>query len=85
MQIEEVQARLRLARAQIRGGRFAFTMSEGGDREEAYLTHWFYPEPGAFEDCKAVGSGTVEECLAALDRYVASVSRSHAPILMAAE
>ncbi len=75
MMIEEVQARLRAAHARIgHEGRFALTLSLNGS-EECYITHWFRPEPHAFEDCKAVGSGTVAECLAALDRYVAAYRR----------
>ncbi|PWC39229.1 hypothetical protein [Azospirillum sp. TSO35-2] len=94
MTIEEVQARLSAAQARLgREGRFALTLSLNG-REECYITHWFRPDPHAFEDCRAVGSGTVSECLAALDRYVAvnapasgadSRARNEAPVLMAAE
>ncbi|MBY6264508.1 hypothetical protein EI613_21680 [Azospirillum sp. 412522] len=86
MTIEEVQARLRAAQARIgREGRFALTLSLDG-REECYITHWFRPEPHAFEDCRAVGSGTLSECLDALDRYVAvNRARDEAPVLMAAE
>ncbi|HYH39375.1 MAG TPA: hypothetical protein VD860_14225 [Azospirillum sp.] len=79
MTIEQVQARLRTAHARIGNeGRFALTLSltgTPGGAEEAYLTHWFRPDPYAFEDCKAVGSGTVAECLAALERYVAGYRR----------
>ncbi|MBP2290549.1 hypothetical protein [Azospirillum rugosum] len=75
MMIEEVQARLRAAHARIgHEGRFALTLSLNGT-EECYITHWFRPEPHAFEDCKAVGSGTIAECLTALDRYVAAYRR----------
>ncbi len=75
MTIEEVQTRLRAAHARIgHEGRFALTLSLTGT-EEAYLTHWFRPDPYAFEDCKAVGSGTITECLAALERYVAGYRR----------
>ena len=75
MTIEEVQSRLRAAHARIgHEGRFALTLSLTGT-EEAYLTHWFRPDPYAFEDCKAVGSGTIMECLAALERYVAGYRR----------
>ncbi|WP_247886964.1 hypothetical protein [Azospirillum sp. SYSU D00513] len=83
MTIEEVQARLRAAHARIgRNGRFALTLSLDG-REECYITHWFRPEPHAFEDCKAVGSGTTAECLEALERYVAAYRPE--PVMMAAE
>jgi len=75
MTIEEVQARLRAAHARIgHEGRFALTLSLNGN-EDCYITHWYRPEPHAFEDCKAVGSGTMAECLAALDRYVATYQR----------
>ena len=75
MTIEEVQTRLRAAHARIgHEGRFALTLTLTGN-EEAYLTHWFRPDPYAFEDCKAVGSGTITECLAALERYVAGYRR----------
>ncbi|SMH45028.1 hypothetical protein [Azospirillum agricola] len=91
MMIEEVQARLRAAQAQIgREGRFALTLTLNG-REDCYITHWFRPDPHAFEDCRAVGSGTVADCLAALDRYVAANRKAaapasaEAPALMAAE
>jgi len=75
MTIGQLQARLRDAHARIgHNGRFAFTIDQGGDHsaEGCYITHWFRPTPYAFEDCKAVGSGTVDECLAGLDRYVAA-------------
>lgn len=77
MTIEEVQAQLAAAHARIgREGRFALTLSlDLTGREDCYITHWFRPEPHAFEDCKAVGSGTIAECLAAVDRYVAGYRR----------
>ena len=75
MTIEEVQTRLRAAHARIgHEGRFALTLTQTGT-EEAYLTHWFRPDPYAFEDCKAVGFGTIADCLAALERYVAGYRR----------
>lgn len=77
MTIEEVQARLAVAHARIgHEGRFALTLSlDPTGREDCYITHWFRPEPHAFEDCKAVGSGTIADCLAAVDRYVAGYRR----------
>ena len=73
--VEEVQSRIRAAHARIGNeGRFSLTLTLTGT-EEAYLTHWFRPDPYAFEDCKAVGSGTIAECLAALERYVAGYRR----------
>ncbi|HYH21221.1 MAG TPA: hypothetical protein VD995_21645 [Azospirillum sp.] len=77
MTIEEVQARIRAAHARIgHEGRFALTLTLTLDgAEDCYITHWFRPDPHAFEDCRAVGSGTITECLAALDRYAASYRR----------
>jgi hypothetical protein len=78
MTIEEVQARLRAAHARIgHEGRFALTLSLNGT-EECYITHWFRPEPHAFEDCKAVASGTLAECLAGLERYIEAYRRASA-------
>ena len=75
MTIEEVQSRLRAAHARIgHEGRFALTLTLNGT-EDGYITHWFRPDPHAFEDCRAVGSGTIAECLAALDRYVEGYQR----------
>jgi hypothetical protein len=77
MTIEQLQARLREAHARIGyEGRFAFTIDQAGDQSaEGYITHWFRPTPYAFEDCRAIGSGTIEECLTGLDRYVAGYVR----------
>lgn len=70
MNLGEVRDRLADARRSI-GGRFALTLSEGGG-PAFYLTHWVRPEPHAFEQCRAVGAGSLAACLAALDRYVAA-------------
>lgn len=75
MTIDELRARLRACHARIGGeGRFSFTLAQQPD-EECYVTHWIRPRNGVFEDCKAVGSGSVEDCLAALDRYVETYRR----------
>lgn len=71
MTVEELQARLRAARSTIGYGRFAMTLSDSGLTDN-YLTHWFYADPYAPEDCKAVTKGTVEECLQEMDRYAAA-------------
>jgi hypothetical protein len=83
MTLEHLQKRLRDAHARIGfDGRFAFTIDQSAaltgseTHGGCYVTHWFRPTPYAFEDCKAVGSGSVEECIAALDRYVAAYSGS---------
>ena len=79
MTLEQLQKRLRDAHARIGfEGRFAFTIDQSaaltGSKTHGggYVTHWFRPTPYAFEDCKSVGSGSVEDCMAALDRYVAA-------------
>jgi hypothetical protein len=79
MTLEQLQKRLRDAHARIGfEGRFAFTidqsaaLSTGKGHGGCYVTHWFRPTPYAFEDCKAVGSGSVADCIAALERYVAA-------------
>ena len=68
MTLEQLQKRLREAHARIGfEGRFAFTidqsaaLSSGKGHGGCYITHWFRPTPYAFEDCKAVGSGSVAD------------------------
>ena len=75
MTIEQLQKRLREAHARIGfEGRFAFTLGQQA-ADGCYITHWFRPTPYAFEDCRSVGAGTVADCIAALDRYVADYPR----------
>jgi hypothetical protein len=83
MTLEQLQKRLREAHARIGfEGRFAFTIDQSAALDAGkglggcYITHWFRPTPYAFEDCKAVGSGSVADCIAALDRYVASYPKA---------
>lgn len=78
MTLEELQQHLRNAHARIGfEGRFAFTIDQFAEIETGrghggcYITHWFRPTRYAFEDCKSVGSGSAEECLQALEHYVA--------------
>lgn len=67
--IAELQQRLgRIHHAMGSQGRLSFTIGQGAD-EPCYVTHWVRSGPSAFEDCKAVGVGTVEECLDALESY----------------
>jgi len=85
MTISELRARLVVAHGLIgREGRFALTIDqcEGG---KTYITHWLKAGDWAFEKCKAVGVGSVEDCLAALDAYVASYRPAQAPEMLAAE
>lgn len=70
--MDEVQDRLSAAHECIgRAGRFSLTMNIVDGEIYAYVTHWFRPETHAFEDCKSVGTGTVADCLAAVERYAA--------------
>lgn len=71
--IEQLQEHLRKAHSKIgHEGRFALTLEQQDRGGACYITHWFRPTPYAFEDCRAVGSGTVEQCLVGLARYVAT-------------
>lgn len=75
MTIEKLQAMLRDAHARIGyNGRFALTLTLQPD-EECYIIHWFRPTPYAFEDCRMVARGTVAQCVADLEAYVAANSR----------
>lgn len=85
MTIEQLQERLREAHALIGcDGRFAFTIDQSAAVNASaghvgcYITHWFRPTPHAFEDCKAVGAGSVDECIAALEHYVAAYPKKAA-------
>lgn len=70
MTIDQLQATLRAAKARIGYGRFALTFAMDG-REDCYLTFWHRPDAYALsENCKAVASGTFDECMEAMDRYV---------------
>jgi hypothetical protein len=74
--IEQLQARLREIHARIGfDGRFSFTINQEEPEPKCYVTHWFRSSDYAFEDCKAVGLGTLDECLAALDRYADNYRR----------
>lgn len=70
----EVLTRMKAAHAAMGGvGRFSLTYSVGAD-VECYATHWVRPDPYAFEDCRAIVSGTVAECLAGIEQYAAGHS-----------
>lgn len=66
----EVLSRLKAAHALMGVGRFSLTYNVG-ETVECYVTHWFRPDQHAFDDCRMVGSGTLSECLAAVERYAA--------------
>lgn len=69
MDIVELQERLRRSHAAMGDeGRLSFTIGQGKD-EPCYVTHWYRTGSMGFEDCRAVGVGTAEECLTALEAY----------------
>jgi len=69
MTVDELRRRLRLCHARLGlEGRLALTLSQEPG-EPCYLTHWVRPDGAAFEDCRAVGQGTLETCLEACERY----------------
>lgn len=77
----EVLTRMKAAHAAMGGaGRFSLTYSVGAD-VECYATHWFRPDPHAFEDCRTITAGTLAECLAGIERYAAA--RSTVPAIAA--
>lgn len=73
MTIAQLRRRLREQHARMGfEGRLALTLEldeRGDDPDSAYVTHWFRPQGAAFEECVAVGHGTLEACLAAVGRY----------------
>lgn len=79
--IGEIKARVEAALDRMGNvGRFAFSYNIGDTSHACYVLHWFRPDPYAFEDCKKVGSGTVEQCLAAVDRYADEFRMQHRPM-----
>lgn len=65
MNVEALQAALQRA-IRLTGDDFHLTLTGTG----AYVTHWTRPTADLFEDCPAVASGSIPECLSALDAYV---------------
>ena len=65
-------------------GRFSLTDCIGSKADgidgAVYVTHWFRPDAHAFEDCRDVGSGTLRECLDAVDAYASRWVAAHAPV-----
>jgi len=69
--IDQLQQRLRDMHARIGfEGRFALTIDQM-PQPKCYITHWVKPGEWAFEKCKAVGVGSIDDCLDALEHYVA--------------
>ncbi len=78
MTVDELRDRLRRAQAEIGPEeRFSITFyqqrPDGG--AECSIMHWARPEGSALETCEEVGHGTLAECLAELERYVAARRR----------
>lgn len=70
MRIQTLQQILVAKAREIDQGRFNLTIhAESNGASNCYLTHWFKRDDFAFEDCKAVGGGTLAECLDALETY----------------
>jgi hypothetical protein len=74
---DQLRARLRRARADLGpgGGRFSLTFSEEPQGGACSLMHWSRPDGAAVEACSEIAHGTLDACLAALDRYVAEHRR----------
>lgn len=75
--LEDIQRHLREAHARIGfEGRFAFSIDQSSPINPVkghggcYILHWFRPSPYAFEDCKSIGSGSLDDCLTGLEDYV---------------
>lgn len=75
MTIEELRRRLRRSHARMgQEGRIAFTLNQEPG-EPCFVTHWLKPDGSSFEDCRAVGQGSADECLRALERYAETYVR----------
>ncbi|PWC54416.1 hypothetical protein TSA6c_00295 [Azospirillum sp. TSA6c] len=75
--IGEINARLLTARAKIGTGRFmlGYGVSE---TVSCYITYWWKPDQYAWEDCRAIGEGSVEDCLHAAEAFAADLSAQNA-------
>lgn len=72
MTIAEIRARLHRAHAETGStGRFSITFYEPPSGICSVM-RWFCQEDSSAERCEEIGHGTIEECLDALDRYVAA-------------
>ncbi|HET8728378.1 MAG TPA: hypothetical protein VFO41_12775 [Alphaproteobacteria bacterium] len=85
MTLDQLQARLHALHARIGfDGRLNLTV--GPDAGGACrITHWYRPARYAPLTCRTVGAGTAADCLAALERYVASGQVADEAYAIAAE
>lgn len=75
MTLDSLRRRMRAEHARMGfEGRLALTLDQG-DGDAAYVTHWVRPEGAAFEDCVAVGRGSLTDCLDGLRRYADAYRR----------
>jgi len=82
--VSDLRDTLRKVHASIgHEGHFSFTISEGREPQH-FVTHWVKTGFSGYEDCRAVGMGTLEECLAALERYALAYQRQPTPAEIAA-
>ncbi len=76
MTLDQVRRRIRAEHARMGfEGRLALTLEDSAGRDGAYITHWVRPDGAAFEECVAVGHGTVSACLDGLRRYADAYRR----------
>jgi hypothetical protein len=81
--LDDILERLRTAHARINfEGRFSFAIDQSSpldtikNKGRCYIMHWFRPTPYAFEDCKSIGSGSLSDCMDALEDYVVRYPRT---------
>jgi len=68
--IDELRAEIRRIWRTRLGSQGRITFSVGmEDGEPCWVSHWIRTGSTGYEDCRAVGMGSVAECLAALERY----------------
>ena len=78
--VDGLRARLRRAQAEIGSeGRFSVTFYQQPDGAAGCsVMRWTRTGTSGLERCEEIGHGTLAECLAALERYVAAHRRQQA-------
>ena len=78
--VDGLRARLRRAQAEIGPeGRFSVTFYQQPDGGAGCsVMRWTRADASGLERCEEIGHGTLAECLAALERYVAAHRRQQA-------